>query len=108
MINSSKSHLILQPRSFIRLFHLFVIYLFLFTKFLFVLIYFDLLYFINLPLFIYTLLILLHNLFSFTLIHLTYFTLFLFILLISFIREFYCESACSNYKIYWFLSDYLL
>ena len=50
----------------------------------------------------------LHNLFSFTLIYLIYFTLFLFTLLISFIREFYCEPACSNYKIYWFLSDYSL
>ena len=57
MINSSKSPLILPPRSFIRLFHLFIIYLFLFTKFLFALIYFNLLNFINLPLFIYTLLI---------------------------------------------------
>ena len=44
-------------RPFIRLFHLSIIYLFLFTKFVFALIYFYLLYFINLPLFIYTLLI---------------------------------------------------
>ena len=50
----------------------------------------------------------LHNFFSFTLIYFIYFTLFLFTLLISFIREFNCEPACSNYKIYWFLSDYLL
>ena len=70
-------------------------YLFLFTKFVFALIHFYSLYF-NLPLFIYIYILylfLLHNLFSFTLIYLIYFTLFLFTLLISFIREFTCESA---------------
>ena len=46
-----------HPRSFIRLFHLFIIYLFLFAKFVFALIHFYLLYFVNLHLFIYTLLI---------------------------------------------------
>ena len=124
MINSSKSHLILPPSliyPFIPLiYHLFIFIYKIsicFNLFLFALLYkLTFVYTTDLyqmemygGLCLYILyLFLLHKLFSFTLIYLIYITLFLFTLLISFIREFYCEPACSNYRIYWFLSDYLL
>ena len=103
MTNSSKSHLIL-PTSLIYPFIPLIYHLFIFIYKISIC--FNLFLFALLT-FVYILyLFLLHNLFSFTLIYLIYFTMFT--LLISFIREFYCEPACSNYKIYWFLSDYLL
>ena len=100
------SHLIL-PSSLIYPFIPFIYHLFIFIYK--ICICFILFYFFCFTLLTYLYyLFLLHNLFSFTLIYLIYFTLFLFTLLISFIRWCNCEPAGSNYKIYWFLSDYLL